>query len=286
MTSRFSVIDLSALPAPEVIETLDYEAIVTELRDDLVARFPYIAGVIDLESEPARKLIEVFAYREVGIRARVNDAARAVMLAFAQGSDLDHIGARYAVKRLENEDDARFRTRVALAPEALSVAGPEGAYQFHAMTADVTIKDVSAYMDRPGRVIVTVMMDGATPAPDAAMILKVRQAINAKVVRPLTDEVIVVAPQVISTTINVKLTLYPGPDTTLVSQKATAALQALAAKVKYLGFDLKKSAIYAAAHQDGVYGVEILSPANDIPATARQLVNVTGVSVAVVGRDT
>ena len=35
------------------------------MRDDLVERFPLIAGVIDLKSEPARKLIEAFAYREL-----------------------------------------------------------------------------------------------------------------------------------------------------------------------------------------------------------------------------
>jgi len=59
--SRFTAINLSGLTPPDVIETLDYEAIVREMRDDLVARFPDIAGVIDLESEPARKLIEAFA---------------------------------------------------------------------------------------------------------------------------------------------------------------------------------------------------------------------------------
>jgi len=58
--SRFTAINLSGLTPPDVIETLDYEAIVTEMRDDLVARFPAITGVIDLESEPARKLIEAF----------------------------------------------------------------------------------------------------------------------------------------------------------------------------------------------------------------------------------
>ena len=76
--SRFTAIDLSGLAPPDIIETLDYEAIVTAMRDDLVEQFPLIAGVIDLESEPARKLIEAFAYRELRLRARINDAARAV----------------------------------------------------------------------------------------------------------------------------------------------------------------------------------------------------------------
>jgi len=38
--TRFAVFDLAALPYPGVVETLDIEAIVTSMRDDLVARFP------------------------------------------------------------------------------------------------------------------------------------------------------------------------------------------------------------------------------------------------------
>ena len=53
--STISTIDLSSLPAPGVIEELDFEVILRAMRDDLVARFPPIAPVIDLQSEPARK---------------------------------------------------------------------------------------------------------------------------------------------------------------------------------------------------------------------------------------
>jgi phage-related baseplate assembly protein len=286
LAPRFSTIDLSGMAPPDVIETLDYEAIVTAMRDDLVAKFPAIVGVIDLESEPARKLIEVFAYRELGLRARVNDAARAVMLAYALESDLDHIGARYAVERLEGESDARFRHRIAIAPEALSVAGPEGAYQFHALSADVTIADVSVYMDRPGRVIVTVMMEGNDPVPSAEMLLKVREVINSKVVRPLTDEVAVLSPQIIRTPIAVKLTLYPGPSAATVKLQAETGLANLVERIHFLGYDLKRSAIYAASHEGGgVHGVEIITPAADIVTTPRQLVIIESVTVTTLGRD-
>ena len=281
MTARFSVIDLSALPPPDVIETLDYEAILKAMRDDLVARFPLITGVIDLESEPARKMLEVFAYRELGLRARVNDPARAVMLAFSSGGDLDHLGALYSVSRLPGEDDTRFRKRVSLAPEALSVAGPTGAYQFHAMTADLSIHDVSVISDRPGRVIVTVMVAGDNPEPSSELLTKVRIAINSKVVRPLTDEVVVTGPKVVRTPIACKIALYPGPDSGVVRIAAQQALADLVKKNNLLGFDLKRSAIFAAAHRDGVYGVEIASPAQDVLVTARELVKVTGVTVNV-----
>ena len=166
--SRFTAIDLSGLAPPNIIETLDYEQIVTALRDDLVERFPLIAGVIDLESEPARKLIEAFAYRELRLRARINDAARAVLLASSWGTNLDHLGALFATARTPGETDDRFRRRIQLAPEAFSVAGPEGAYQYHALTVAPWARDVSAISRRPGVVRVTVLKEGSDPIPTLA----------------------------------------------------------------------------------------------------------------------
>ena len=90
---------LDALPPPGVVETLDFERILDAHRADLLARHPEAAEVLALESEPLNKLLEAHAYRELLYRARVNDAARAHLIAFAQGSDLDHKGAFYDVAR-------------------------------------------------------------------------------------------------------------------------------------------------------------------------------------------
>ena len=157
--SRFTAINLSGLTPPDVIEALDYETIVKDMRDDLVARFPAIAGVIDLESEPARKLIEAFAYRELLLRGRINDAARSVLLASAYGTNLDHLAALFATERMQvedaagtlvPEDDERFRRRVQLAPEGFWVAGPERAYVYHALSAAPWARDATAITSAPG----------------------------------------------------------------------------------------------------------------------------------------
>lgn len=59
-----------------------------------------VARTLTLESEPLVKLLEENAYRELIWRQRVNEAARAVMLACAAGNDLDVIGANYNTTRL------------------------------------------------------------------------------------------------------------------------------------------------------------------------------------------
>ena len=53
-----------------------------------------------LESEPIVKLLEENAYRELIFRQRINEAAKAVMVAYAIDGDLDQLGANNGVSRL------------------------------------------------------------------------------------------------------------------------------------------------------------------------------------------
>jgi len=98
-------IDLSQLPSPKVIETLDFEVILTARKEAFLSLYPEeqqaeMTNRLALESEPLTKLLQESAYRELLLRQRINDAARAVMLAHAQEADLDQIGANYNVYRL------------------------------------------------------------------------------------------------------------------------------------------------------------------------------------------
>ena len=127
--------DLTQLPPPEVVETLDFETILQVHRADLLARYPEAAAVIDLESEPLNKLLQAHAYRELLYRQRVNEAARAHLLAFATGADLDHKAAFYGLTRLAGESDERLRARVQLRIKSLAGNGTREAYELTAMTA-------------------------------------------------------------------------------------------------------------------------------------------------------
>ena len=97
--SNFTPIDLSKLPAPNVIETLDFETLLTDYINDFVARNPNYSAL--LESDPAIILMQVVAYREMLLRARINEAAKANMLAYATKGDLDNLAAFFGVERLK-----------------------------------------------------------------------------------------------------------------------------------------------------------------------------------------
>lgn len=107
------------------------------------------------------------------------------------------------------ETDDRYRERIWLAPTSFSVAGPEDAYKYWAMTADVNIADVSVDSSSPGVVdIVVLMKDGQLPTQDT--LDAVYAAVSPKNRRPLTDNVQVAAP--VEVDYDITLTYYISSD--------------------------------------------------------------------------
>ncbi|MDQ7011683.1 MAG: baseplate J/gp47 family protein, partial [Mariprofundaceae bacterium] len=142
-------IDLSRLPPPAVIDTLDYETILQQMQAEFAARWPQYSYE---PHDPVTKVLEVTALRELLVRQRHNEHASQIMLAHARGSNLDALGAlpwlqvtRLTITPADNttvpptpavmESDDAFRKRMLLAYNQLSTAGATGSYQFHALSA-------------------------------------------------------------------------------------------------------------------------------------------------------
>lgn len=98
------LVDLSKLDAPKVLEDLDFESLLADRKAEFIALFPqderaFWQARLSLESEPITKLLQEVVYLQLMERNRINNAAKATMLAYASGSDLDVIAANYNVKR-------------------------------------------------------------------------------------------------------------------------------------------------------------------------------------------
>lgn len=293
-SDSFTGVDLSRLPPPDIIETLDYEVIRGELLTQFAVLFPGFDPT--LESEPVVKLIELFAFREMILRQRYNDAARAVMPAYALGADLDAIAAIVGVERfildpgnaqqgiaptLESDDD--LRRRMVLAPEGFSVAGPEGAYIFHALSADAAVLDASAISPVPGDVLVTILTRNGDGSADAQMIASVAARLTSDSVRPLTDNVTVQSAEIIPYQVEANLTFLAGPDRALVLAEAQRRLNDHIANIRRLGRDVTRAGLIAALHPEGVQNVELISPAADIVLTRQQAGYCTGIMLGDLG---
>lgn len=298
--SGFTAIDLSKLPSPDVIESLNFETILQFIKDDFTERAPEHAGVLDLESDPLVKLMESAAYVVLTLRQRVNDASRAVMLAYAGGADLDNLAALFAVERLvmkpgdldaippvppTYEDDVRLRRRVQLSLEGHSTAGPVGSYLFWGLSADPRVKDIDVASPNPGEVLITVLSIEGNGISDQGLLDTVDAALNHEDVRPLTDQVTVQSATVIDYQVQAELTFYAGPDTEIVRQAAQQAVIDYVAEHHALGHDITLSGLYAALHQPGVQNVIITSPASDITVQPHQAAHCSSLSVTTGGTD-
>jgi phage-related baseplate assembly protein len=273
-------IDFARLPPPAVIEELDFEVMLARYKADVLAKKPELAAALNLEQSPTNVVLGAEAYGEMLVRARINAAARAVMLAFSTGTDLDHLAALLNVDRLTGELDDSLRRRAQLAPEALTTAGSEGAYIFQALTSDVTIRDVSAVkINEKGGVRITVMNSGSDPTPTKQQLLNVFERLNRKNIRPLTDVITVVPVKVIRTDIVANITFYPGPDTALIMADIGKALGKVRDRISMIGRDLTRSAIISALNQEGVQSVELISPADNIVAGSDQCVIINSATV-------
>ena len=181
------------------------------------------------------------------------------------------------------EDDDAYRERLPLALESFSCAGPVLAYRYFALQAHSSIVDVAVVSDDPG--VVRIYPLTANGAPSQAVLSLVQAACDDERVRPLTDQVQVIAPTQKTFSIEAVVNLFGGADRsevlTLISQRLSAYREEIKAT---MGRDVVPTQIIALLHVDGVYSVELLSPAaatvvepNEYPYLENWTINVAEV---------
>lgn len=103
----------------------------------------------------------------------------------------------------EIETDESFAERIYLAPSKYSVAGPDDAYKYWVKSYSPFVTDVKVTSPVPGTVDIRfIVKDGEVP--DQEMIEAVEQYLREGERRPLTDFVVVGAPEILEYKINLK----------------------------------------------------------------------------------
>ena len=320
-------VDLSALPAPVLVGQPDFAARLAGKLATLLAQYPAFSALV--ESDPAMKLLEADSYDELVLAQAFNDAARGMLLAYAAGAGLDQLGALFDVARLTlspaagngpavMESDDAFRRRIQLAPHAFSVAGPEQAYRFHALSAHGDVADATAVSpepddikalvlqvladnaadpalvaamtdaldqaDWPGDVAVTVLAASGDGTPSADVMAAVDAVLQGSV-RPLTDHVTVRPVETVDFEVEAKLYVFAGPDQTLILQTAQEQLSKHLSNLRKIGRDVSRSGLIAALHVGNVQRVDLIKPSVDCPISTGQVGNPTSISVTIAGTE-
>lgn len=263
------MIDLQSLPPPSVVEQLAYETIVQQhkakLADGLRQYLPSIDEILKLESEPLVKLIETHALHELFFRADVNDRARQHLLAFANGTNLDHLAAMFGVERMEGESDDRLRMRLQLRIAALGAQGTREHYEFHAMTASLLVRAVRASQSAPG--IVLVMLWVADPVQAPAVRAAVEAALNSDAARMLGVTLTIAAAVPKPINITARITRTRSAPGELLASLETRVRSAFA-EMGTMSGTVPRSYITALLHVDGVHAVEFPDAAAPAEITA------------------
>lgn len=300
------LVDLKKLPAPKVVQELSYETLLTQRKEKFLSlqesdeMRQHWQARLQLESEPVVKLLEENAYLELLLRTNINESAKAVMLAYATGSDLDQLGALFGVTRLiiqaedlksnpptpaKYEDDERFRTRIQMSLEGLTTAGSRASYEFHALSTSAKIKDVDVTSPTAGTVKVAILSTEGQGTADGDLIKAVKEQLNAEHIRPLTDTVLVESAVILTYEIQATITLYPSVLENVVMGNVNQAITSYANKQHSLGIDITRSGIYAALHQEGVQNVKLTKPMDDLIVQPHQAAYCTQIQVSLGGRD-
>ncbi|MDD3139622.1 MAG: baseplate J/gp47 family protein [Lachnospiraceae bacterium] len=101
------------------------------------------------------------------------------------------------------DGDNNYRERIRLSATKFTTAGPKNSYKYYALSADSTIEDVAITSPSAGTVLITpICQNGVLPSSE--VLQKVLAICSADNVRPMTDQVIVMAPETVNYDISIK----------------------------------------------------------------------------------
>jgi phage-related baseplate assembly protein len=269
---------IDSLPAPEILETIDFETLLDSMKDYLQSNLPEWTGR-DIESDPINKVLEVFSYRETLLRQRINEAAQANLLNFATSGDLEQLAIFYGIKRQVDETDSELRARTITHIKGFSVGGTADAYKAKVLSVSSNIRDISLDSPEQGKVRITVLSKNGDGSPEQTLLDSITEKVNADDVKIITDTIEVRGAEIITVNINVLLHLYPDtPDEVL--DKARNDFPILFNSARGMGWNLTKSWIVRQLHLEGVQEVEIMEPTENINVDEFQSVALGTVNIA------
>lgn len=279
--------EYAGLPAPAIIEEVDIDALLTakvaRLQENFdTAGLPYTVSAT--EYDPAVIQLQGAAYDDARLRQRINEAVRANLVAFAQGSDLDQVGAFHSVVRMAGEDDDRYAYRIVLKNADRNSGGTGPRIEFLAMSADIRVKDVVAYtIGRSPVIHLPVLSVDNNGVADSTLLDAVNAAVNHPSNRMINDT-IEPAPAV-RQVVDIAAEIWLLPDAPISDLDAIEpALRSAWAEDGKLGRDLTLSWLAAQLQGGGVQRAELMAPAANVVAPFDQAIAIGDVTLTFRGR--
>lgn len=162
----------------------------------------------------------------------------------------------------EEESDTAFYNRMRESEESYTTAGPRGSYAYHAKSVSSQISDVSAESPEDGVADVRIMLYGGK-LPDKELIDRVQEYLSADDIRPMTDKVIVAAPNTVE--FDIEATYYIPRDKAATTKEIKQAVELATEnytlwQTSKMGRDINPSYFNAMLMESGIKRVDIKTP--------------------------
>lgn len=163
----------------------------------------------------------------------------------------------------DTESDESLRERVFLAPSSYSVAGPVDAYVYWVKTFNNDIADVNVSTDTGTAVVHIRVLLSEGRIPNTQTISQLQEFINDSNIRPLTDQVVIEAPETVN--YDIEFTYYINKsDRAKALSIQNAANEAVEKYIAWqsavIGRDITPDKLVQLLMDAGVKRVEITSP--------------------------
>lgn len=260
---------------PNIIEPLNFEEILSRMREELVKRDASFTALV--ESDPAIKILEVAAWRELLLRQRINEAVKGNLLKFATGEDLDSLAEFYGVERQNEEDDERFRKRIKAKIKGWSTCGSKEYYRYYALSADSRVKDALVESPIPGKVQISILSTQLSTTGIALeeLLEIVRKQVTRDDIRVLTDTVTVIGCNITEIDIHSRMSISPIISEEEIKKQFIKKFEL----AKRLGWSVTRSWIVANLFVDGVENVELIEPREDVVVLGNESANLKNLKI-------
>lgn len=163
----------------------------------------------------------------------------------------------------DEESDEQLADRIYLAPSGYSVAGSAEAYVYWVKTCNPNISDVKVTSPAAGVVAIRfIMEDGSVPSD--VVINEVAQYLSDNEIRPLTDKVEVMAPELCEVNIDISYYIAESDKNQVAAIQSNVASAIQAYKIwqtEKIGRDINPDYLKKLVMNAGVKRVDVKSPA-------------------------
>ena len=284
------------LPKPDILDETAYEAILKRKLDLFRAKRPDYTNLV--EGDLVYVMAEVAAYDELNMRKQMNNTYLQTLILFASGTNLDNLVANIGLTRQVKkkavfddngvliepevlETDDQLRQRYIISWHALGL-GTFGWYKFHALNADVQVKDAFPKRTGDGQVTVYIQSEGANGGvPDAALLKTVTDYMEVLRRRTLCDTLVIAGITTVSYEIEAEIEVPHELNKDAVLAKVQAEAEAFAADNEVIDRDIPISKFYAVLSPEGVEGVTLSKPTANVTTTNSQVPIASSVTITV-----